>query len=220
MSSQGAAVVFLGPSLSRDAASAILPAADIRPPARRGDLDALDAGIYSEVVLIDGVMVYDHPPSPSEAWRLLDRGIRVSGAASLGALRAVELRGLGMQGSGWVFEAYRSGRVTADDELVARLDPRTGCAETLFLINIRYATERLVSDARLDPIQATRLLADLSALHFEERTSAEVSRAAKACGIKTGIAADLANPQFDIKARDAAGCLSLVARRMADREVA
>jgi hypothetical protein len=88
------------------------------------------------------------------------------------------------------------------------------------LINIRYATERLVSDARLDPIQATRLLADLSALHFEERTSAEVSRAAKACGIKTGIAADLANPQFDIKARDAAGCLSLVARRMADREVA
>jgi hypothetical protein len=213
-------VVFLGPSLSRDAASAILPTADIRPPARRGDLDALDAGSYSEVVLIDGVMVYDHPPSPSEAWRLLDRGIRVSGAASLGALRAVELRRLGMRGSGWVFEAYRSGQVTADDELVARLDPRTGCAETLFLINIRYAAERLVSDARLDPVQATRLLANLSVLHFEERTSAQVSRAAKACGIKTGIAADLANPQFDIKARDAAGCLSLVARGMAAREVA
>ncbi len=220
MTSPPGVVVFLGPSLSRDAASAILPAADIRPPARRGDLDALDARVYREVVLIDGVMVYDHPPSPSEAWRLLDRGIGVSGAASLGALRAVELRRLGMRGSGWVFEAYRSGRVTADDELVARLDPRTGCACTLFLINIRYATERLVSDAKLDPIQATRLIALLSALHFEERTVSELSRAAKACEIGPGVAACLTDPQFDIKARDASGCLALVARGMADREVA
>jgi hypothetical protein len=220
MSPHGAAVVFLGPSLSRDAALAILPTADIRPPARRGDLDMLDTGICSEVVLIDGVMVYDHPPSPSEVWRLLDRGIRVSGAASLGALRAVELRGLGMRGSGWIFEAYRSGRVMADDELVARLDPRTGCAETVFLINVRYAAERLVSEGRLDSAQAARLLGDLSALYFEDRISAEVSRTAKACGIEPGIAADLLSPMFDIKASDAAACLSLVARGAVGQQAA
>jgi hypothetical protein len=125
-----------------------------------------------------------------------------------------------MHGSGWVFEAYRSGRVTADDELVARLDPRTGRAETLFLINVRYAAERLVEDARLDPDKATRLLADLSALHFEERTTAELSRAATARGIETGIVADLTNPLFDIKARDAENCLSLVAEGRASRGVA
>ena len=90
----------------------------------------------------------------------------------------------------------------------------------MFLINIRYAAERLVSDAKLDPIQATRLIALLSALHFEERTVSELSRAAKACGIGPGVAACLTDPQFDIKARDAAGCLSLIARGMADREVA
>jgi hypothetical protein len=218
MSSLGRTVVFLGPSLSREAATAILPESEIRPPARRGDLDALDCETYSAAVLIDGVMVYEHPPSPTETWRLLDRGIRVAGAASLGALRAVELCRLGMQGSGWVFEAYRSGHVTADDELVARLDPRTGSAETLFLINIRYAAEQLVAENRLDPLQATRLLTGLSALPFEERTPDELNQASKACGIGPDVATDLTNRRFDIKARDAAGCLSLVSLGSAGRE--
>jgi hypothetical protein len=132
----------------------------------------------------------------------------------------VELRWLGMRGFGWVFEAYRSGRVTADDELVARLDPRTGGAETLFLINIRYAAEHLAGVGRLEPLHAARLLTDLSALPFEERTPAELSRASKACGIEADVAADLANPRFDIKARDAEGCLSIVARALAGREAA
>jgi hypothetical protein len=55
-------------------------------------------------------------------------------------------------------------------------------------------------------------------MHFEERSPANVSRAARACGIKTDIAANLTSSHFDIKAHDAAGCLSLLARGTIGRE--
>lgn len=201
-------LVFLGPSLPAAAARRILPQATYRPPARRGDLDAVDADACDEVILIDGVLVYEHPPSPSEVHRLVARGIRVVGAASLGALRAAELSALGVRGVGWVFEEFRSGRVTADDELVARLDPRTGQATTLFLINLRYAAGCLTDDAVLTVDQADRFLSSMAALHFEQRTAAQLQIAAASAGISPAIASCLLEARFDIKARDAASALT------------
>ena len=50
----------------------------------------------------------------------LDAGVRVIGASSLGALRAVELAPFGRDGAGKVFEAYRSGTLDGDDEVALR----------------------------------------------------------------------------------------------------
>lgn len=213
MSSDALITVFLGPSLPLAEAERIFPAAELRPPARRGDLDALDESACRSVVLIDGAMVYEHPPSPSEVYRLIKRGVHVTGAASLGALRAVELADLGMRGCGWVFEEYRVGRVTADDEVVARVDPRTGRAATIFLINVRYAAARLVEKGVVGENQMTRLLARLSALYFEDRSPVEVKRLAQQCGVTPQDAEALLDPQFDVKARDAAACLAAEAAR-------
>ncbi|MEV6923929.1 TfuA-like protein [Dactylosporangium sp. NPDC051485] len=201
-------LVFLGPSLPETAARRILPEAEYRPPARRGDLDAVDRAAFDEVLLIDGVMVYDHPPSPSEVYRLMQRRVRVVGAASLGALRAVELRKHGMEGVGWVVENYGSGLVTADDELVARLDPRTGRAVTLFLINLRYAAVCLTEAGVLAAEQADRFLTAMAAVHFEQRTGAETRRLASAAGIAPEAADQLMEARFDVKALDAARALA------------
>jgi len=201
-------LVFLGPSLPETAARSVLPCATYVPPARRGDLDAVDEQRFSEVILIDGVMVYDHPPSPTEVYRLVQRGVSVLGAASIGALRAVELAGLGVRGIGWVYEQFQAGRVTADDELVARLDPRNGQASTLFLINLRYAAEHMLHAGELCTDQADRLVTSLAALHFEQRTAAQVRTFADEAGIPPSIVEQMLGPKFDIKARDAAAALA------------
>lgn len=110
-------IVFLGPSLDRQEASAILTA-DYRQPIRAGDLD--DISPPAEVAIIDGVMDPEVRLPRSEAEHALHRGLRIYGAASTGALLAVELGNAGMIGTGRVFEFLRT--VTEDrDDLVALL---------------------------------------------------------------------------------------------------
>jgi hypothetical protein len=214
MTTGRAPMVFLGPSLSRAEAEDILPAAVITPPARRGDFDAVEDSRIDEVILIDGVMVYDHPPSPSETHRLVARGIRVLGASSLGAFRAVELHAHGVEGVGWVYQQVRARNITADDELVARLDPRTGRAETIFVVNLRYAIAELALRGQVTAASAEATIRAVTALHFEARTPRAVVDLAVSHGMTPATAQRLLDPRFDIKAADASQ--ALCASRHAD----
>src|SRR5262245_55733660 len=119
--------VFLGPSCSWDEARAVLEA-EYRPPARRGDLLRAVADGVGTIVLIDGVLVYDYPPSPKEVFAALEQGVSVIGTASLGALRSVELRNHGMKGFGTIYQWYLSGIIDRDDEVVVPFDAETGIA--------------------------------------------------------------------------------------------
>ncbi|HVX03177.1 MAG TPA: TfuA-like protein [Nitrososphaera sp.] len=105
--------------MSHEKARKILPEAEFRPPARKGDLLRLAASQdVSMVGLVDGVFLQDYPPTPIEVCQLARRqGVLLAGAASLGALRAVELEKFGMVGIGRVFELYKSGKLNADDEV-------------------------------------------------------------------------------------------------------
>lgn len=91
-------IVFVGPSLSTDDRRSF-DSVHWLPPAGRGDLDAL-TGTGLRVVIVDGYLVHGHPPSPTEVYRLVQRGVDVWGCSSLGALRAAELRQHGVAGSG------------------------------------------------------------------------------------------------------------------------
>lgn len=197
--------VFIGPSLSVDKAQSLLHA-EYLPPAVRGSIEALESADTSLVVLIDGAMVYDYPPSPQEVAACVARGIPVIGAASLGALRAAELRNLGVHGHGWVYEALLNQQLTADDELVARVNPNTFQPSTTFLVNIRYALSELVSVGEISSAAARDAMNILSAVPFEQRTPAWVREVA----LMHGIAHDLLSPKYDIKATDAASCLAYV----------
>src|SRR5919205_520720 len=103
-------VIFLGPSLSREKARKIFVDADYRPPAKKGDF--LTLALDSEVRMVgfvDGVFLHDYPPTPIEVYHLTRKdGVLLAGAASLGALRAVELEKFGMVGIGKIFQLYKS----------------------------------------------------------------------------------------------------------------
>lgn len=135
-------IIFLGPSLSHEKARKILPEAGFRPPAKKGDLLRLAASPdVSMVGLVDGVFLQDYPPTPIEVYQLARRqGVLLAGAASLGALRAVELEKFGMVGIGRVFELYKGGKIDADDEVAVTFADSDGgfSLQSEAMIDIRY----------------------------------------------------------------------------------
>jgi hypothetical protein len=159
-------LVFLGPSLPLAEAQGLLDA-DYRPPVRRGDLPESHDGT---VVIIDGEFGQNLSVSPNEILRLLDNGTRVVGAASMGALRAAELHRFGMEGCGWIFEGYRSGRFDGDDEVAVTYSPDDMQPMTVPLVNVRCWLERLVAAGELDAVAARRALRRARRIFYADRT--------------------------------------------------
>ena len=134
-------VIFLGPSLSHGKAREILPEAEYRPPAKKGDLLKLASDPSVNMVgLVDGVFLQDYPPTPIEVYQLArKKGVILAGAASLGALRAVELEKFGMIGIGKVFRLYKTGRLDADDEVAVTFSPDGDYRlQSEAMVDIRY----------------------------------------------------------------------------------
>jgi hypothetical protein len=132
-------IIFLGPSMSTEKAKSIFDA-EYRPPAKKGDF--LRLGLLSEISmvgLVDGMFMQDYPPTPIEVYQLVaKKNIIVVGAASLGALRAVELERFGMIGVGKIFELYRTGKVNADDEVAVTFDETSYKLQSEAMIDIRF----------------------------------------------------------------------------------
>lgn len=160
-------IVYLGPTLPRNRANAILDA-NYQPPIARGDLPARYDG---PVVIIDGVFHQRLAVSPKEVLRLVDNGAYVIGASSMGALRAAELHGYGMRGIGWVYESYRSGRILADDEVAVTFAPDDIERNlTVPLVNVRYWLEELTQAKCLDEQAAQFLFGKAKRIFYAERT--------------------------------------------------
>jgi hypothetical protein len=163
----GEPIVYLGPSLPVEEAERLL-AADYRPPVKRGDLPASVDGRL--VIIIDGEFGQNLSVSPKEILKLLDQGTRVMGASSMGALRAAELHPFGMEGCGWVFENYRSGRIVGDDEVALAYSPFDARPLTIPLVNVRYWLNQLNAAGVIDRPTARRLLNRARRIFFAERT--------------------------------------------------
>ena len=163
------AVVFLGPSLDRAAARAILEA-DYRPPAARGDLTRAVGDGARVIGLIDGVFFQESSVGHREILAALRAGVRVVGASSMGALRAAELHTLGMEGVGEVFRMYRDGVLVSDDEVALAFDPESGTALSEPLVNIRATLDRAEAEGVIDGAAREALLAAAKALYYPDRT--------------------------------------------------
>ncbi|MBB5573878.1 MULTISPECIES: TfuA-like protein [Rhizobium] len=112
-------ILFVGPTLP-DATEIAGPGIVLRPPAKQGDIvGAMEEGA-NVIGLIDGLFENVAPVWHKEILFALSKGVRVYGAASMGALRASECAAFGMVGIGRIFEAYASGAV-ADDSAVAQI---------------------------------------------------------------------------------------------------
>lgn len=170
-------VIFLGPSLSHEKAKKILPEAEYRPPAKKGDLLRLVADSDVKMVgLIDGVFLQDYPPTPIEVYQLARKeGVLLAGAASLGALRAVELEKFGMVGIGKVFQLYKTGRIDADDEVAVTFAPEGDYKlQSEAMIDIRYNLY-LAKKKGVIGIEAKKALARVAKdIYFPQRNYAHI----------------------------------------------
>ena len=172
------AVVFLGPSLDRREALAIL-SADYRPPAARGDITSAVAEGARIIGLIDGVFFQESSVGHREILAALKGGVRVVGASSMGALRAAELHTLGMEGVGEVYRMYRDGVLVSDDEVALAFDPETFTALSEPLVNIRATLARAEEEGVVDQRTRDTLLSEASSLYYPNRTYTRIVREAK-----------------------------------------
>lgn len=174
-------IIFLGPSLSRDKAKSILIDAEYKPPARKGDLLKVDR--YAIIGLIDGVFLQDYPPTPIEVYTAIARGAKVFGAASIGALRAVELERLGMKGIGTIFRLYRQGRIEGDDEVAVTFNSNDYSLHSEALIDIRYTLYHAYKAGVISNDTRRRLVSIAKWIYFPYRTYDAIISKAREKGI-------------------------------------
>ena len=210
-------VVFVGPSLPVAVARGILPTAEYLPPARQADLlSAVETWRPDVIGLIDGAFGTASAVWHKEILYALERGVRVYGAASMGALRAVELGSFGMLGVGEVYRGYASGALTDDDEVaVAHANASDGYrALTLPMVNLRATlslarTEGVVSAAEHDLV-----LEAAKSLYFADRTLDAILAASRERGLVAAasrrVSTLVAERYVDLKRRDAEELLAVI----------
>lgn len=204
-------VVYVGPTLSEQAVRDIAPSAEIYPPAEGGSLARERFGPDDVVVIIDGYYRDRPAVRHKELLHVIDTGATVIGAASMGALRAAELDAYGMRGVGQVYEMYRTGEVSGDDEVAVKhvTDVADYEMNSIALVNLRRACQLAVADEVASGEAATHLIAAAKALVFDERSWQRIREVASQ-DLDSGRLAELErlidycrDSDCDIKARDA-----------------
>jgi TfuA protein len=161
-------VVYLGPSLGRLEAFSILKA-DYKPPICRGDLAKLPE--ETKIVgIVDGEFYQNLAVSSKEIVAILDRGIKVFGAASMGALRAAETYTFGTIGIGEIFAMFRDGVLNGDDEVALVYDPESYRQLSEPLVNIRRALKMALASEIIDEEEMNRLISHMKSCYFPDRS--------------------------------------------------
>jgi len=165
-------VIFLGPTISAAEAREHLDAQYL-PPAGCGDVvRAVVDYDPSTIALIDGVFAQSPAVRHQEILWAMSKGIRLYGAASMGALRAAELGPFGMMGHGLIFRWYRRNVLADDADVTVPIAPpemgSKGMGEALF--DIRMTLKRAERGGIIE--RGVRLqLEELSrSLHFMNRS--------------------------------------------------
>lgn len=173
-------IIFAGPSLSGENLSRY-GEFRFRPPAECGDIAATIGPGIAAIGLIDGIFHATAAVWHKEILLALESGIRVFGAASMGALRAAECHGFGMTGVGRIFDDYLQGRREADaDVAVAHAPAELAYAPlSVALVDVEATLDRACACRALSAEDARLLLAAARGLHYVERTWQQVIRAAE-----------------------------------------
>lgn len=163
-------LLFAGPSL---AGAEYDPGnVETRPPAAHGDIAAAVLRGATAIGLVDGLFDAVAAVWHKEILFALSQGVRVLGAASMGALRAAECAAFGMQPVGEIALSYLSG--TRDDDADVGLVHAP--AELAFLpltepvVDIEATLNQLVATGKLGQSDAGRVLAHCRDVFFAERT--------------------------------------------------
>lgn len=176
------------------------------PPAQQGDIARIVLQGATVIGLVDGRYEDVAAPWHKEILFALDRGVRMFGAASMGALRAAECAPFGMVPVGVVAERYISGDIT-DDADVAQIHgpPELGCLPlSEALVNIAATLKAALNAGALSPAEARLLSASARGIFFKDRTLQRVVEQAGVTGSKADPMLDVLKTHWrDIKREDA-----------------
>ena len=167
-------VVFLGPTLPLAEARAVLPEACYLPPARCGDILRALRLNPRRIAIIDGIFERTASIWHKELLLTLSRGIELHGASSMGALRAAEMHPYGMIGHGRIFQAFRDGELSDDDEVaVLHADSYAGYGGmSEAMVNIRATLNAAIAAGVLDDEMAGQLCSIAKRTFYHTRSFA------------------------------------------------
>ena len=171
-------IIYAGLSLSFDEAKEILDSHDdveviYKRPIKRGDLGQALKENPDIIGIIDGVFHQNSSVGHKEILAVLDKGITVAGASSMGALRASEMDSLGMIGIGYVYEQYATGKVASDDDVAVMLDSETLEALSEPLINMDYVFTNAVEENVITQNQKDELISIAKSTFYPKRNYAQ-----------------------------------------------
>jgi hypothetical protein len=177
-------VVFAGPTLTADEVRQELEA-EVLPPVVQGDVLRAVRQRCDAIGMIDGS--FDRVPAVwhKEILWAISKGVMVFGAASMGALRAVELAPFGMIGVGKVFQQFHSGALEDDDEVAvahAAADQKFRVLSDA-LVNIRATVAAAVRAGVLSESTGSELVRCAKALPYPERAYSRLLGAGASLGL-------------------------------------
>jgi len=167
-------VVFAGPTLADASAVAALTREHIEvlPPVKRGDVEELISTRSPETMaIVDGQFQQCLSVSHAEIRSALKAGWQVWGLSSMGAIRAYEMRHMGMRGFGRVYRCFSRNADFRDDEVALLHEPDPPYrALSEPLVHIRLWLKELCTIGLISKREEKRLVDTLMKIWFGERT--------------------------------------------------
>ncbi|MGK3983556.1 TfuA domain-containing protein [Sorangium sp. So ce136] len=210
--------IFAGPTIPAALGQGEL-AAVFLPPAAQGDVYRAALQRPAAIGIVDGY--FERVPSVShkEILWAMAQGTHVFGSASLGALRAVELEPLGMEGVGAVYEAFRSGELEDEDEVaVAHATAEHGYRPlSEAMVNLRATLRRAEQEGILTSPARAALVRIAKEIFYPERSYPALLAKAASSGVDPAaldaLRAFLREGRVDQKREDAIAMLRVIRQR-------
>ena len=209
-------IIYTGLSLPFDEAREILDSHDdveviYKRPIKRGDLGH-DMKENPDIIgIIDGVFHQNSSVGHKEILNVLNKGITVVGASSMGALRASEMDSLGMVGIGYVYEQYATGKVASDDDVAVMLDSDTLEALSEPLINMDYVFTNAVSENIITESQKDELIKIAKSTFYPKRNYSQTINSSSLDEKTRNQLIDFIRTSVDIKKEDAKELIRYIA---------
>lgn len=212
--------LFAGPSLSaadvQASFSHVNAEVTMLPPIEQGDILRLAHQLPDVIGIVDGKFFHAPAVLHREILFALERGVRILGAASIGALRAAELDGFGMEGIGEIYRRYRAGTIDSDDEVAVLYGAANDAFRPLTeaLVTIRHNLGRARRRGVISPRAAAAALSTMRRLHFTSRTNAALLSAVPD-DERVALLPFMEREAVDLKRQDARLLARTIARRIA-----
>jgi hypothetical protein len=115
---------------------------------------------------------------------VMERGVHVFGSASMGALRAAELDRFGMRGVGWVYQSFREGALSRDDEVAVKHEEAEDGYRPLSeaMVDIRRTLQAAERQGIISAATCDILTVAGTTMFYQDRTWPHLIQAVSAAG--------------------------------------